>query len=259
MDCYIHIDKKIDRAPFNDLLDSIPQVFFIQKRVDIRWAGYGTIQATLNGFDEILKSNRDYHYLHVMSGQDYPIKSNKHILKFVTENFGQEFFDLLHDKWPEDIATRYTKYHLINSTIPGKYVLGGLMTKLLPKRKFPLDGPVWGSSNWFMVTSECAEYLIKKIKGTRSLKRFFRLVWGADEFIFINIVRRSSFKDRINKDGIHFMEWEKEDAHAKLLTSEHLDRLSKSDKLFARKIDISQDPTITKKLNDLIKSGEIID
>jgi hypothetical protein len=67
-DFYIHIDKKTDDAPFRSLLFQ-KNVFFIDKRAKIFWGDWGTIQATLNGFEVIIP--KGYDYINVISGQDF--------------------------------------------------------------------------------------------------------------------------------------------------------------------------------------------
>src|SRR5690606_19266097 len=95
MHCFIHIDKRSNIDDFFKLIPETQYVKFIRDRVDIQWGGFGTIQATLNGFSEILRNDVKYDYLHVMSGQDFPIKSNAYILQFIEENYGKQFFDFI--------------------------------------------------------------------------------------------------------------------------------------------------------------------
>jgi len=248
MDCYIHVDAKTQIRPFELQLNGLPNVHFIKSRVSIYWAGYGTIQATLNGIQEILSQRQSYDYIHVMSGQDFPIKSCDYLLDFLKVNYGKEFFDYLHPRWPANIETRYNRYHLINLRVPGRYKLENLLNRMLPHRNFFFSGPVFGSSNWFMITEGCARYMIDQIQKNKKLVRYFKFVWGADEFLFINLIMRSPFKNNVEGSGIHYMEWEGGDAHAKILTIDDLGILKSSDMLFARKFDIEVDSLIIDKV-----------
>lgn len=78
-DFYIHIDKKKDDAPFRSLIQQ-KNVFFIDKRTKIYWGDWGTIQATLNGFEIIIP--KGYDYINVISAQDFPIKSADYIHQY---------------------------------------------------------------------------------------------------------------------------------------------------------------------------------
>src|ERR1700755_343088 len=79
---YIHIDAKTDAEPFKYLIDN-NITFFVNKRAKIYWAGYGTIQATINGLQEIPLSN--YDYVNVISAQDFPLKPANEIYNYIEE------------------------------------------------------------------------------------------------------------------------------------------------------------------------------
>lgn len=89
---YIHIDKKADQQAFS-YLSARKNVRFVRKRTRIYWAGYGTIQATINGFLDILPEN--YDYINVISGQDFPIKPAAYIYDYLCRSKGKEF--MMHD------------------------------------------------------------------------------------------------------------------------------------------------------------------
>src|ERR1700756_3681383 len=81
-DFYIHVDKKDDQAPFAFLAQK-KNVFFINDRVPVYWAGYGTIQAPLNGFAQMLP--KEYDYINVTSGQDFPLRSPDDIYHYIAQ------------------------------------------------------------------------------------------------------------------------------------------------------------------------------
>ena len=65
---YIHLDKKSNI----DLIQkkSAPNVFFIDNRVDIKWAGFSMIQATLNLINYALEHDKTNEFFHLISGDD---------------------------------------------------------------------------------------------------------------------------------------------------------------------------------------------
>src|SRR5690606_16747316 len=120
-DFYIHIDKKTAESPFCEALAG-NNIIFIKKRTKIYWAGYGRIQDTLNGFEEILDTGKAYGYINVLSAQDFPIKSAGYIHQYFSNRRGTEFItcESIENEWKE-AASRVKKFHLINWKIPGKY------------------------------------------------------------------------------------------------------------------------------------------
>lgn len=251
--CFVHIDKKTDITPFLHLQER-GNVSFIRKRVKIYWAGFGTIQATINGFEEILPKGFDY--INVISGQDFPIKPAPYIYQYIRDRKGTEFItcETVGVQWPE-ARVRMTQYHLVNWRIPGKHRLEIVANKLLPQRKFPLKFTIVGRSNWFTITAPAARYALEFLKHNPSVVRFFKLSWGADELIFSTILYNSPFREKIEPNLV-YVDWRgRTDGHPKILTMTDLEDLKASDRLFARKFDSAVDNAVLKALEQDVAVG----
>ena len=249
-DFYIHIDKKADDAAFKILLGQ-KNVFFINQRAKIYWGGWGTIQATLNAFEMILP--KGYDYINVLSAQDFPIKPAEFIYQYFYNNKGTEFItcDFIKGDWA-DVAPRITDYHLINWRIPGKHRLEKIITKILPRRIFPLPYKIVGRANWFSITGEAALYAVNFLKQHPEMVCYFKYCWGADEFIFSTTLYNSHFRERV-KDNLVYVDWTgKAVGHPKLLVEDDYEKLVASEKLFARKFDMDIDDRILFKLEKFI-------
>ncbi|MGB3006850.1 MAG: beta-1,6-N-acetylglucosaminyltransferase [Chitinophagaceae bacterium] len=246
-DFYIHIDKKADIDLFTSLAEK-ENVFFIKNRAKINWAGYGTIQATLNGFNEILPFK--YEYVNVISAQDFPLKPSEYIYQYIKNRKGQEFItcESIEDEWKE-AAIRVKNYHFVDWKIPGKYRLAKFLTKILPPRKFPLNFKIVGRSNWFTLTYDAAQYILDFTAKHPEVVRYFKYCWGADEFFFATILYNSNFKEKITNNLV-FVDWqvEEKNGHPKILTIKDFEALKTSDKLFARKFDMITDNAIIDKI-----------
>ena len=92
-DIYIHLDKKIDPSPF-EYLSKIPNVYFIEKRISVRWASYSFLHAILQSFKEVLGKGIAYDFLSLMSGQDYPIKPVSDFYHTLEKNTGKNFISI---------------------------------------------------------------------------------------------------------------------------------------------------------------------
>ncbi|MFT4153083.1 beta-1,6-N-acetylglucosaminyltransferase [Parafilimonas sp.] len=248
---YVHIDKKADAGPFQYLSSLFSNVSFIKKRAKIYWAAFGTIQATLNGFNEIPLD--DYAYVNVISAQDFPLRPASEIYEYILKRKGTEFItcESIEDEWP--VAPRVKRYHLINWRIPGRYRLGDLLTYILPERKFPVNHTIVGRANWFTLTTKAIQYSLDFLKKNPAVIRYYKYCWGADEFIFSTILYNSSFKTNI-AENLVYVKWnaDKNIAHPEILTIDDFDELVNSSKLFARKFDIEKEPSILKKLEAYI-------
>jgi len=252
-DFYIHLDKKTPIEPFAYLAQR-PNVFFIKKRTPVYWAGYGTIQATINGFEEILELPVQYEYINVISAQDFPIKKAEHIYQYLTERPGKEFItcESIDDEWKE-AAVRVRKYHLINWRIPGKFQLEKIVNKLLPARRFPLDYKIVGRANWFTLTPAAIRYSLDFLNRHPEVVRYFKYCWGADEFIFSTLLYNSHFKPAITPHLV-YVDWTGQTkGHPRILDVSDLEKLKASDKLFARKFDATVDSSILDRLEDWLE------
>jgi hypothetical protein len=232
---FIHVDQKTDQSSFLYLAQK-QNTFLIKNRTKIYWAGYGTIQATINGFEEILQ--HDFDYINVISGQDFPIKSPQLMYDFIAERSGTQFItcESIDDEWAE-AAPRVRNYHFINWRIPGKFRLQFLANKILPKRKYPLNHKIVGRANWFTITKDAAAYILSFLQKNPSVVNYYRYCWGADEFIFATTLYNSGYQPRI-VNNLVYVDWTGQTkGHPRILGIEDAEKITASGKLFARKLE----------------------
>ena len=248
---YIHVDNKAPIEPFLRL-QSLPNVVLVKNRVEVYWGGYSIVQATLNGFAEILSSGIGFNYINLMSGQDYPIKSTEYIHKFLAENPGKAFMHTLSvmHEWQEAIP-RITKYHLVNFHFPGRYKVEKVINTIMPSRRFPGSLTPVGRSQWLTITPAQAAYIINYLADNKQFTNFFKLSWAPDEMIFQTILYNSPYKDNIVNDNLRYIDWSQGGASPKLLTMSDADALTKSEKLFARKFNPATDSAILDHLDKI--------
>lgn len=247
---FIHIDKKADIQPFLYLAEK-PRVQFIKKRTKIYWAAWGTIQATINGFEEILPGG--YDYVNVISGQDFLIKPAAALHRHLLDGRGKEYITChsIDVEWM-GVGSRVWEYHLINWRIPGRHRLEKLITRLLPRRKFPLPHKFVGRANWFTLSAEAIAFCLDFLKQHPEVIRYYKYCWGADEFIFSTILYNSHFKPRL-RDNLVYVDWSGMDhGHPKILSSADFEQLKSVSHFFARKFDMDKDEKIFSLLEEYI-------
>ncbi|HXH18343.1 MAG TPA: beta-1,6-N-acetylglucosaminyltransferase [Chitinophagales bacterium] len=296
--------KKEDTKKIRKLFRGQPNIFFCM-REDGSWGEFGIVQAVLNGMELLLKNKAEFDYLHVLSGNDYPIKSNDFLKRFFTENYGRQFLWYLpvynyephgvpegtiygegwkgyvHPWGAEHRFLRFEKYwysmlgerlmiipeeRFINKPLwnvlkiflynAPDYVRAGkfkreLLLMLLSithkeKRKMPQGFLPYAGSQWFSITKDCVEYVLKVHHENPRLKKFFSHTLLSDESFFTTILVHSPYKDRIAQNNFRYIRWTTEGArtHPVVLKKEDLPVLKSSGKLFARKFDMYQDAEI---------------
>ena len=248
IDFYVHLDAKSDINEWQTAMN-IPQVFFIEKRVNVTWAGYGTIQAALNGIASIVDSGYQYDFIHLISAQDYPLVNVHQLHHFFATNRGKQFLDILPEAALQRVMSKITSFHFEDLRLPGKYRIAALLNKILPARKHPLALEVYGGSLWWSLTQECAAWCLAYINAHPKLKRFYKRTWGGDEFIFQTIIMNGPFKDSVENNYLRYIDWSEGKAHPKTFVPGDFDKIIRSGQLLARKFDLEKTPDLLNKID----------
>lgn len=251
-DIYIHVDKKVPLASFS-FLKNRPGVYLIEKRVNVYWGGYSIVEATLNGFRQILGSGKRYSYINLLSGQDYPLKPAAEIHRFFADNPGNLFMNIF-PEWTHtaEHENRMKQYYFAGINIRGKYTAERIMRMVKP-RKFPEGFTPVGRSQWFTIPPECAAYLINYIEDNKAIVRLFRYMWAPDELLFHSVLYNSHYQSAITNDNMRYVDWSAGEASPKVLTMDDAQQLAECGQLFARKFDVYKDIRILDHIDNLIR------
>ncbi|RYE19733.1 MAG: hypothetical protein EOP51_19305, partial [Sphingobacteriales bacterium] len=244
-DFYIHVDKKHDINTHKDLFN-IPNVYFIKNRVDIKWAGYTTQRAAFNGVKEIRASGKEYAFINLLSGQDYPIRSAEYIEAFLKANVGKQLIKCNHfeTEWKEAIS-RIDRYHLPDVTVKGKYFVERVLNTFVKRPAPPVKLDFYGSNATFWTLSpECIYYIVDYVESNKKLLRFFQLSWGSDEFVVQTIIMNSTWRNEVVNENYRYVDWSGGGSRPKFLTVNDFDRIMASGAIFARKFNIEKDEQI---------------
>ncbi|OCX51586.1 glycosyl transferase [Mucilaginibacter sp. PPCGB 2223] len=244
-DIYVHIDRKTPVEEFVKVCKR-PNVYMIKNRIKVHWGSYSIVQATLNGFKQILSAKKGYGYINLLSVSDYPIKSTAEIHDFFNKHPDKIWMEYLTEEsdWWQKIKTRVTKYHLTDYNFKGSYTLSTLLNKFFPDRTAPDNLEFVGRSQWLTVTEEAARYVIYYLQENPKVEKFFKLTWGADEVIIQTILYNSHLKDKIVNNNLRYTDWSEDKDSPKVLTMADAPKLRISPHLFARKFDMAIDKEI---------------
>jgi hypothetical protein len=86
---------------------------FVNNRSKAHWGDFGIIKGTINSLLEILNYEKDFDYILLLSGQDYPIKPIKSLMKYLNDNNGKQFVEFL----PLKEKNGMYKWHVLKITI----------------------------------------------------------------------------------------------------------------------------------------------
>ncbi|CAN5266835.1 beta-1,6-N-acetylglucosaminyltransferase [soil metagenome] len=269
---YIHIDKKADPNPFKEaILDlSSNKIRFI-KQFDATWGEIGIIKAEILALQEIIKSGDDFDFVILISGQDYPIKSNEFIYNFFLNNKGRNFLEILPmpfqdraDSGMHRLERYYFKFLGRKYIYPPFKMPRSLKQKILnflfgvyfSKRKLPKNLQAYGGEHWWCFSKEAVFYIMKYLKEHPEYLEFHRYSLCADEMFFHTIIGNASekeIKDNIVNDDLRYIDWSEGKDSPKILELSDLDLIRKSSKLFARKFDSNVDSEVLNEIDKIIQ------
>ncbi|MDF5719180.1 MAG: beta-1,6-N-acetylglucosaminyltransferase [Rhizonema sp. PD37] len=270
---FIHIDKKADDKFYHQVrtqLKNFPNVSFI-KRYDLAWGSFDIVRASLEGIKSIVETGTDFDYVIYFSGQDYLIKSNEQIKKFFQENKGKEFiqyFPLPYSFWYNGGLTRLESWHIHWKNkyfcIPGKRefksrinsFLYSLLISFLPKRReFPEGFALYGGSAFWCLTGESIKWINDFVKQNPKFVNSFNYTYCPDELFYHILIANSPFKEKIINTRLTYLEWPNYDSlHPKILEKNDFEKIRESEKLFARKFDMTVDTDILDMIDQVILS-----
>ncbi len=268
---FIHVDKKTDNQIFEEIrasLNAFNNVYFMERRV-CNWGEFNAVAITLNIMYVILRSDIRYDYVILLTGQDYPIKSNKQIQKVLNASGGQsfiEFFPLPSEHWENENGglDRLYYWHL---NFLGRRIafmkekqLRFRILNLLPlrlnnifsfRRKLPHKFAIFGGSAYWCLTRECVEYIGNLVQSDRTYINFFKFTSLPDETFFQTILLNSPLKNSLVNNNLRHIMWSKS-SHPEILQKQHFDQFMNSDKLFARKFDMTIDADVLDMIDQVL-------
>ncbi len=258
---FVHIDKRNADEQFKNLSFLQNKVRFV-KRTKTDWGTYGLVIATLNALKEIKKSDEHFKHIILLSGQDYPIKSNSFIDDFFKHSQHSLFIEYFkipnHEKWkPRGGLYRVDRYYLGNRLYQ-KYsakMLNFLLVYISRlKRKLPKNLVPFAGSQWWILDMYAVNYILGFIDKNPGYILFHRHTFAADEIFFQTILLNAQdeqLQKNISTDNKRFLSWEDTtNAHPDVLTKKHITALRNSQALFARKFDAEIDNEIFDLIDD---------
>jgi hypothetical protein len=279
----IHLDRKADDGMEQELrsrLEPLGNVRFVARQA-CYWGDFSLLKATLVGLAAAFSSDLKFDWLVLLTGQDYPLRSNGEIAEFLAAHGGKQFVEAIDyrippdPQWPTSGSDRVDYWHVslrrfklvfpapltantANRERIKKYALMGIFAKVwaglmvpfrwmpfVGRRSFPKGYHPHIGSHLLAVSRDCAEYIHTFAEENPDFVHFFKYVDNPEEVFIPTIVMNSPFRDSVVNENLHFIDWQNPNPSApRVFVAEDAERLFHSPKLFARKFDGVRDPHI---------------
>jgi len=202
---YIHIDTKVKLSTFRPEMLEKENVHFLTTRADVQWMGFSQVEVILMLMQEALMQEASrFGYCVLLSGSDYPIKSNSLIMKFF-ETSNKEFimFHRLEDRphWKGkveyfyliDLIPIYGHSKGIEKSYWRRLFWGRFFkyTWLMPKRSYMAGMIPYGGSDWWSLSYGCVAYILRFVRENPKFVSFYRYTHSPGEMFFQSIILNS--------------------------------------------------------------------
>ena len=288
-DFYIQVDRKTEISPFQEKL-SRPNVCFISERVDILWGTISQVSAVLNCMREISRKGEEGHVI-LLSGQDYPLKSNRYIAAFLETHRTTDYlfhFSLPSDIWPRKGLDRLEAYRIGLSKTEGKkqvkiepcaftlrnfyhfLVLLCHKPAMLPKairffftkRKHPSGIKPFGGSFWWGLKLSSVNYILDYLETHPAYWKYHQYTANPDEIMFPSILCSApEIAKNIWNSDLRYIDWGEGKESPRIFTVKDWETLIRQselreDFLFARKFDLEVDSVLLDQIEERRRETE---
>ena len=256
IDIFLHIDK---RSPKYTPPKCKASRIFLLPRIKTNWGGYSLVECELNLLETALTID-SYAFLHLLSGQDLPIKPIDDILSFFDSHSCYNFIH--YDNLDASVKRieRIKYYYPFQDIKPRGRSVWSVSQKLLVliqqfigiDRTKKYVGEFKSGSQWWTIKPELAVYIISKKNNIATLFKYTM----CDEMFMQTLVYNSPFYETvyIKEDDCHanerLIDFSNGDSH--IWTMRDFERIRNSDLLFARKFDESVDKKVIVKIIQLV-------
>jgi hypothetical protein len=277
---YIHIDKRSEIEVFKTVIN-LPNVFFLENRIKCKWGDISLVQATMLCMQAVLNDSREG-YCILISGQDYPIKTNEQLNVFLKKNREYDFVELLPvaklwsnkrwrvriEQYKFDFSDKRADFvvlpYLFSWRIFHPFNVWGLLKALvkstpslnliLKKRKFPNYLTPYAGSQWWALRVETVKKIFAFLEEHPDFLSYNQRSFCADEFFFQSILYYLDETNQIQvKPNLTFVNWKVDKAPSpEDLGIDDFKKLTQLPEpyFFARKFNTEKDSDILDQLDE---------
>lgn len=196
------------------------------------------VQAELDGMKYLLNMDAKWDYFINLSGQDYPLKSQKIIKEFLSKNNGKSYIKIDdQEKVRPETMNRIENYFEES---------GDGISDKTHKRGFMKDVIPYIGGQWMILTRNCCEFINSSVE-VKKFEDYYLNTLIADESFFQTVLMNTSFKGTLVNDDKRAIIWIPDGdikLRPKTFTKSDLEFLQKGNHIFARKFDDNVDDQI---------------
>lgn len=246
---YVHLDKKVVLSDEQkNKLDDLDVI--VISKISVNWSGWSVALASIELMKEVLK-NPQVDYIHIISGQDWPLVNPSEIYKFYDNN-KNGYIDNIPAKgikktgepviWWEQYYFNYDKIN--RKSVYGKlfHRISLIIQTILHVNKFKklnVKLEMYTGSQWVDLPREMVEYLLKYLESNENVLKLFKTGFCSDEFWMPTILLASDkYKDLIvNSNHRYILDEKKNGSYPAILDLDDFTSIKSGEFHFGRKFE----------------------
>lgn len=272
---FIHLDKRVEKAPFEDVVSTKKNTTIIDKRILVQWGGFGQVLYQKAMLEAAIHAGIDFDRVFILTAQDYPVISPVKIEQELATNPNKEYIigvNITQSNNPNQLKN-ICWYHLFRDLPVHSYLLkkafsGGarIIMRCLPIRKKPyltINNHKWEifkSSSYMCITFACAKFIYGQLCSNKTLMNYFKSSYIPEEMVIPTILFNSSYaahatltNNSDNLQAISAITFFHYDSAIKIFTETDYNELMQCGKMFARKFSSKSSKSL---MNKIIANGE---
>lgn len=264
----LNIDLKSDKS----LFPVGSNIFFVEDRNKVFWAGFSQVQQTINSLKYIRNNFTNYSHVVMLSEYCYPIKKAIKIKEYLSNHSRNTFCLAYEASYSSSYKSALINLNRSNISDRIKYVRGKRdfkfklfklvnHVKALRRIKCKRSGVIrninmrlYAGSNWIMFNEVAVNYILQWLDSEIGVKFYslFSKSFAPDETFFQTILMNSELKSSIISNHHRYIDWTDKKEWPKIFRIHDFDKLksrSKKNSFFARKFIYDEDSEIIIKID----------
>lgn len=239
-DIYLHIDSKAD-FDGSDLIMRKSELTILSTKLDARWGDFSLVEVELRLLKAAIEKDV-YERFHLISGVDYPLKTNDYIHDFFLKHKKIEFIGFSQNVDSAEIEWRSQNYFLFATDFKSNSILKRVIRKVFIslqravgyRRNGNMD--IKKGPQWWSITDDFAKYILANQK---YITTHFNHTYCPDEMVFQSMCWNSPFRKNIYdiesefRGCLRYIPWE--NGAIRPFIEKDFRSMSTSDALFGRK------------------------
>jgi hypothetical protein len=253
---FVHIDRRA--SP--EMADALMAVcrgrarsHFVERHA-CYWGGIGIARATVSLMQAAIASGEPFDHATLLSGADYPIKSDAAIAARLGVDPQAEHIEAFSmrepNRWSKDgglfaAPSRMLRPHLR---------LRSRVWRLPWSRRLPYGLEPYGGGQWWTLTRAAVAHMVGYLDTHPRLMRFMRGTFIPDEALVQTLLANSPFAANITGSALRLQLWDRpEPPYPATLKAGDIDLIAASPDLFARKLDPNMDEAVYDRIDRALR------